>query len=131
MKIKPCELIAIGAIASIPTMSAIAHHGSAGLFDETRTVEVTGSVKEWSFVNPHPILVLEVTDASGRKSDWDIYFGPSAASAMRKRGWSVETFKFGETIVVKGHPAVAEDSHGIDVFGADGVVTRQDGSPVP
>ena len=27
-----------------------------------RTVEVTGSVKTWSFVNPHPILVLEVTD---------------------------------------------------------------------
>ena len=110
---------------------AAAHHGAAGLFDLTRTVEVEGSVKKWSFVNPHPILVLEVTDENGEKADWDIYFGPSAASMLRNRGYAPETFRFGEALIVKGHPARATGVRGIDVFGRAASVTRPDGTRVP
>src|SRR5512132_2089666 len=78
-----------------------AHHGQVGLFDQTKVVELKGSVKEWNFVNPHPILVLEVTD-QGTTTQWDVYFGPSAVSFMKRQGFTRDTFKPGETIVVKG-----------------------------
>ena len=110
---------------------AAAHHGAAGLFDLTRTVEVEGSVKTWSFVNPHPILVLEVTDENGEKADWDIYFGPSAASMLRNRSYAPDTFTFDEALIVKGHPARATGVRGIDVFGRAASVTRPDGTRVP
>ncbi len=50
---------------------------------------------------------------------------------MRSRGWSDETFTAGETVIVIGHPAVAEGVRGIDVWGAASSVTRPDGTPIP
>jgi hypothetical protein len=108
-----------------------AHHGQAGLFDEARIVELRGTVKSWSFVNPHPMLVLEVTDEKGGKADWDVFFGPPGAPIMRRSGYSAETFKTGEIVIVKGHPATAAGVRGVDVWGKGVSVTRADGSPVP
>jgi hypothetical protein len=112
-------------------LSRAGHHGAAGLFDQSRTVELTGSVKRWSFVNPHPILLLALTDESGQEAEWDIYFGPAAASALQRRGIAANTFTIGETLTVKGHPALAAGVRGIDIFGPEGVVTRADGTRVP
>lgn len=110
----------------------VAHHGQAGLFDESRVVELRGAVKEWSFVNPHPVLTLDVTDDNGAHADWEVYFGPQAVSHLRQRGFSAETFKVGETLVVTGHPATAARARGVDVWGGGGTkVTRADGSAVP
>ena len=108
-----------------------AHHGQVGLFDESRVVELRGSVKKWSFVNPHPILLLEVTDEKGAKAEWDVYFGPSAVSFMRRNGYTPQTFKVGETVVVKGHPAAGAGVRGVDVWGKGVSVTRADGTAVP
>lgn len=131
MGIRTWAVIGVGGVVLALSPSASAHHGAAGLFDLGRTVELTGSVKKWSFVNPHPILVLEVTDENGAKTDWDIYFGPSAASRLRTRGYAPNTFTFGETLSVMGHPATAEGVRGIDVFGQDASVTRADGTRAP
>ena len=113
------------------TPSAVAHHGAAGLFDQSRTVEVKGVVRTWSFVNPHPILVLEVTDENGQTAEWDVYFGPSPATALRSQGYAPETFEFGETVIVTGHPATLEGVNGVDIWGGAGRVTREDGTSVP
>ena len=108
-----------------------AHHGQAGLFDEARIVELRGTVKSWSFVNPHPILVLEVTDEKGGKTDWDVYFGPPGAPIMRRNGYTAGTFKQGETLIVRGHPATGSGVRGVDIWGKGVSVTRADGSAVP
>ena len=108
-----------------------AHHGAAGLFDATQTVEVTGSVTRWSFVNPHPILVVEVADAGGATTEWDIYFGPAGATSLRNRGYAPDTFAIGDTLLLTGHPARAEGAHALDVFGREASITRPDGTSVP
>ena len=131
MTVRSYALIVVGSVVLALSPPAAAHHGAAGLFDLGQTVEVTGSVKTWRFVNPHPILVLEVTDENGGTADWDIYFGPSAPSILRNRGYAPDTFTFGETLIVKGHPALATGVRGIDVFGRAGSVTRPDGTRVP
>ena len=113
------------------SLPAAAHHGQAGLFDEARIVELRGTVRSWSFVNPHPMLVLEVTDEKGGRVEWDVYFGPPGAPIMRRNGYTAETFKKGETIIVKGHPATSAGVRGVDIWGKGVSVTRADGSPVP
>ena len=123
--------IAIGGALVVISVSSGAHHGAAGLFDETRTVELKGVVKEWTFVNPHPVLILEIAEANGAAADWDIYFGPQAVAALRRRGFSAATFAMGETVSVKGHPATAVGVRGIDVWGAGTSVLRADGSAAP
>ncbi len=117
--------------ALVIVQGARAHHGQAGLFDQEAIVTLTGTVREWVFVNPHPVLVLDVSGADGATVSWDIYFGPAAVSALGRRGFSDATFAVGETIVVAGHPATAPGALGLDVWGRGVSVSREDGSPVP
>lgn len=117
--------IVLGTVATVP-----AHHGQAGLFEDGRIIEVKGIVKEWNFVNPHPVLVLDATDEKGVRKDWDIYFGPGAVSSLRRQGFAPDTFKVGETVVIKGHPATS-GAPGVDVQGKGTGVTRADGRAVP
>ena len=126
-----CALVVIATLLLIASVPTAAHHGQGGLFDEARTIELKGAVKRWSFVNPHPILLLEVTGEKGEKVDWDVYFGPSAVSAMRRQGFTPETFKVGETVIVKGHPAAQAGVRGVDIWGKGVSVTRADGKAVP
>ena len=107
-----------------------AHHGQVGLFDESRIVELKGTVKQWSFVNPHPVLVLDASDEKGARRDWDVYFGPGAVPSLRRQGFAPDTFTVGETVVIKGHPATSGDP-GVDVTGKGTGVTRADGRSVP
>jgi hypothetical protein len=131
MKMRACAFFAAAMILAVLTAAGAAHHGQVGLFDEARIVELRGAVKKWSFVNPHPILLLEVTDEKGAKAEWDVYFGPSAVSFMRRNGYTPETFKVGETVIVKGHPATSAGVRGVDVWGKGVSVTRADGTAVP
>jgi hypothetical protein len=124
-------LIGVGTLLLALSSPGAAHHGQAGLFDQTRMMELKGAVKQWSFVNPHPILLLEVADEKGAKADWDVYFGPSAVSALRRQGFTPETFRIGEAVVVKGYPATGAGVRGIDVWGKGTSVTRADGKAVP
>lgn len=125
-----CSRIVGAALLAI-ACSAVAHHGQAGLFDESRTVQVSGTVKEWTFVNPHPVLVLEVARENGEVADYDVYFGPSAVSYLRARGFSAATFEVGETVIIVGHPATAAGARGIDVWGGGTSVRRANGAAVP
>jgi hypothetical protein len=120
----------IGAIILCAAVTSAAHHGQAGIFDESRIVELKGTVKEWRFINPHPILVLDAPDEKGVRTDWDVYFGPGATPSLRRQGFSADTFKVGETVVVKGHPARI-GAPGVDVLGKGTGVTRADGRSVP
>jgi hypothetical protein len=108
-----------------------AHHGAADLFDATKTVEMKGTVSEWRLVNPHPVLRLEVAETNGEKAIWEISFGPSAAGALRRRGFTPQTFRVGEVVVVRGRPPKAAGVKGVDISGAGSRVTRADGSTVP
>ena len=119
-----------GAIVICAAVALAAHHGQAGLFDDSRIVELKGTVKQWSFVNPHPILVLDAPDEKGVRKDWDVYFGPGAVPSLRRQGFAADTFKTGEIIVVKGHPATG-GAPGLDVMGKGTGVTREDGRSVP
>ncbi len=84
--------------------AAHAHH-SAAMFDMTKTVAVSGTVKEWQFMNPHSWLQLVAVDSDGKEVQWS-FEGPSPAgggasvnSLMRK-----DTFKPGDKITVESHP---------------------------
>ncbi len=123
-------VLGIGIMVLASSLSAAAHHGQVGLFDESKIVELKGAVKKWSFVNPHPILQLEVTEA-GKTIEWDVYFGPAAVSFLRRQGFAPDTFRAGEVVVIKGHLATSAGVRGIDVWGTGTGVTRADGRPVP
>jgi hypothetical protein len=120
----------IGALVLGSVVVASAHHGQVGLFEEGRIIELKGTVKRWSFSNPHPILILEAPDQKGATVEWDVYFGPGAVPSLRRQGFAADTFKVGEVLVVKGHPATS-GAPGLDVLGKGTGVTRADGRAAP
>jgi Family of unknown function (DUF6152) len=112
----------------LPTLPVSAHHSTNDIYDNSQTVEVTGVVKEWRLVNPHPFLVIEVTTPEGEKQDWDLSFGGSAVGPLARQGYKPETFRAGEVIIATGAPARAPDAHGLLIRGG---LKREDGTPVP
>jgi hypothetical protein len=121
-------LAVVGMGIGFLTSSASAHHSTNNIYDEEQTVEVTGVVKEWRLVNPHPYLVVEVTEPNGETYDWDLSFGGSAAGPLRRRGYTPETFTAGEVINARGNPALAEGVYGVLIRGG---LTREDGTEIP
>lgn len=120
----------VGAIILGSAIAVSAHHGQVGLFDEAKITELKGTVKRWVFTNPHPILIVEAPDDKGVKTDWDIYFGPGAVPSLRRQGFSIDTFKAGEELVIKGHRATS-GAPGLDVLGKGTGVVRADGRAAP
>ena len=84
------------------SVSLLAHHGSAS-FDTSKTVTVTGIVKEYIWTNPHVLLRLDVKEASGDVTNWVVEVWNPVTQA--NRGWSRNTFKPGDEVSVEVTPA--------------------------
>lgn len=124
---RPAVAVTAGLAASVLAMQALAHHSTNGIYDESELVELSGRVIAWRFVNPHPSLVLEVRDGDGGIKEWDVSYGGSAVTHLRRRGYTAETFQSGDQITVRGYIAVAADAQGLLLRGDP---QRADGSPV-
>ena len=91
-------IVAAGAVFS--TAPLFAHHGDAGRYEDTSST-VVGTVVDFQFVNPHSVLVLDVTDDSGKVERWTGELG-SPSSLSRNWGWTRDTFKAGDKITMTG-----------------------------
>lgn len=78
--------------------SAWAHHGDAGRYVE-EPVDITGTVLEVQLLNPHAILVLDVTDADGKMVRWQAELG--GAQQLIRRGF-VNDVKTGTEVTLTG-----------------------------
>jgi len=119
--------ISLAMLAAGFSASAVAHHSTNGIYNEDVLVELTGTVKEWRFVNPHPSLIIEVKADDGSIQEWDVSYGGAAVTHLRRRGYSPETFRPGDVIVVHGFAAKVDTAFGMLIRGDP---TRADGSAI-
>jgi len=88
-----------------------AHHSFAAEFDGTKAVRLVGKLTKIEWTNPHSYFYLDVTDDSGRVSNWGCEGG--APGALSRRGFKKGDIKLGDTLVVDGYLA-RDGSHLID-----------------
>jgi hypothetical protein len=81
----------------------LAHHGTAGTYDQSKVVPVAGVVKEFRWRNPHCVLVLASKDASGNEVTYSFEIG--SPNSLVKGGFSRDTFKVGDTVSLNMRPA--------------------------
>lgn len=81
--------------------AAQAHH-SAAMFDQATTVELTGTVREFQWSNPHCYIQLLVRDGKGQEQEWSLEMG--APMYLYNRGWRPSTVKPGDRLKVKLSP---------------------------
>lgn len=102
----------------------LAHHASGPFYDPDRRVEIEGIVKRFVFRNPHAFLFVDVPDAAGVITEWQIELG--APVSLQRTGWTPDTLPMGLIVKVTGQPSRADGSTGLCCVR----MTRQDGSPV-
>ena len=84
---------------------AHAHHSIAGVYDRTRDVTVDGVVTQFQFVNPHPVMIVDVR-RGGATERWQLEM--DNRGELAGVGFTEITFKPGDRVVVTGSPARRE-----------------------
>lgn len=90
--------------------TASSHHSTAGI-DNTRSLTVTGTVKEFRWTNPHVWIYLMVPDAQGKDVQWDIE-GTSLV-VLARSGWKSSSMKPGDKVEVTLAPMRNGDPGGV------------------
>ena len=76
-----------------------AHHSWPVSYE--RLVTVKGTVVEFTWANPHPMITLEVQTNEGQKEKWQV--GGPAINRMEANGWTRTTVKPGDVITGIGY----------------------------
>lgn len=86
--------------ALLPTLSW-GHHSFA-MFDQVKTVALSGTLKEIQWVNPHSWIQVVAKDDSGNDVEWSIECGGPAQ--LYRAGWRKSAIKDGDAITIYMHP---------------------------
>ena len=115
--------VALAGLVMTLAFPVLGHHSAGSFWYTDRNVEIAGVVKSLKMVNPHPELVVEVTEGNGTKSLWRVSGGGNA-SGMIRAGWKSTTLPIGLMVKVEGHPSRTEGAHAL----LAGKVTKPDGT---
>ena len=81
--------------------AAMAHHSSS-MFDKTEVREVTATVKEFQWTNPHVWIQIVLKNGEGVDEEWSIEgLGPNGLS---RNGWRRTSFKPGDVVEIRFNP---------------------------
>jgi hypothetical protein len=110
------RLIFMGSLIAIAlgmTVGVYAHHSAAGV-DQTKTVTVEGTVKQFKWANPHSWVEVEVPSKDGKGVDlWN--FEMTSPTYLVQAGWKATTLKPGDKVKVTGNPMKNGDPGGLFV----------------
>lgn len=112
-------------LLALSASSAIAHHSDAGI-DVHNSVRLEGTITEFVWRNPHVYFKVEATTFSGKTGEWNIQM--ASIPPLSRAGWTRDSLKPGDEVVVRSHPALDGRQYGVLVtIEKDGVVmsTRQ------
>lgn len=88
--------------AALAMAASVQAHHSFAMFDNDREQTIEGVVKEFQWTNPHIWVQVNVTGADGKVVEYSIEGG--SPNGLRRQGWSKNTMKPGDKIVIKMHP---------------------------
>ena len=97
-------LVVLAAVGSMAMFSGPlpAHHGVAG-YDMTKTITLHGTVSKFDWSNPHVVVYVDAKNEGGEMQHWTIEF--AAPVHMVRAGWSKNSMKAGDDIVIETHPS--------------------------
>jgi hypothetical protein len=114
------QLATLAALVAF-ALPALAHHSNSA-YQVDQIVTLTGTVKEWRWMNPHTWLYLTVEGDDGKAQEWAVEGRPPGI--LGRAGWNSTILVPGERVTVHASPAKNGDPEGIiaRVTKADGTV---------
>jgi Family of unknown function (DUF6152) len=113
--------VLLGAPLLFSVMQALAHHSGA-MFDDRKSVTLTGTVNAFQWTNPHCWIQVLVPGPAGAV-EWSVEMG--SPSLLVRGGWKPRTLKVGDAITVVIHPMRDGSRGGLFVS-----ATHADGTPI-
>jgi len=99
------KLLTIGTLSLLVVLLATpvsAHHGGSA-YDNSKATTLTGTVTDFQFIQPHPIIALDVKDDKGNVQHW--VTETSSPVDMLRIGWSSNGLKTGDEITIDVMPS--------------------------
>jgi hypothetical protein len=106
MKVGTAPLAAI--LCILDAHSAGAHHSFA-MFANDKTITMSGTVKQFEWINPHAWIHIITINSSGKPEEW--HFEMGSLGQLGSRGWAKDSVMVGDKITITAHP-MKDGSHG-------------------
>lgn len=110
---------------------AMAHHSFA-MFDRSRQISISGTVKDFQYTNPHSWVIVAVTGPDGKETEWG--FESEGPSTLLRAGIKHSSINPGDKVTAVAFPMRDGRPAGslISITKADGtVLTFRAGPPPP
>ncbi len=96
-------LVVAGLTTACAMSTTLAHHAFAAEFDREKPVQLTGTVTEMKWSNPHSWIYLDVEDDDGNVVNWALE--TRAANSIIRLGWRPVDLPVGTVLEVNGWQA--------------------------
>jgi uncharacterized protein DUF6152 len=98
-RIAGCLIFASCVLLAGPAL--VAHHAFDTEFDSTKPITLKGVVTKVEWTNPHVWFYLNVrNEKTGELENWGFEMG--GPNGLQREGWSRNTIKIGEELIVDG-----------------------------
>ncbi|MEO8260313.1 MAG: DUF6152 family protein [Acidobacteriota bacterium] len=87
-----CTAVLLGLVGR----PALAHHGTANVYDNSKPVVMKGTITKFEWTNPHNQIFFDVTDDAGKVTHWIAATEPP--QVMLERGWTRKSMKPGDQV---------------------------------
>jgi hypothetical protein len=97
------RFLLVGLLLAAAGAPALAHHGFAAEFDQTRPLKLKGTVTKWEVTNPHSWIHINVKRDDGKVVSWMVEGG--SPNNLYRLGLTKDSLPAGSEIVVDGYQA--------------------------
>jgi len=98
-------------VAAALTTPLWAHHSFAAEYDSKKPVNLKGAVTKVEWMNPHVYFYIDVRDEqTGKITNWAFEMG--APAVIQRNGWTRNSMKIGDLVIVDGSQAKDGSPHG-------------------
>jgi len=101
--------LTLGDLAAAP---AFAHH-AFNMYDNAKYETINGTVKTWTWKNPHAMIDFAVANPDGKMVMWSVEC--SSPNIIGRKGWSEESIKVGDKMAITLHPMKDGSLYGLMV----------------
>ncbi len=81
-------------------LTVLAHHSAAAAYDTDHKITLRGTVTQLEWKNPHVFYFIDVTDTSGKVTNWAIE--ASTPNQLYRAGWRKDDLKSGDAVTLTG-----------------------------